>query len=280
MFQGLPRWLIAFGIVVIAVIEITGRLPDIMLLPQKLAGGAGEYNAKALLPQLNEAQIAKTQADARAADAQAQLTTLQQAKVVADTKIAQLQQQVTQLQGNLFASQAMLAQSQAKLADTQAAKTAAEIQVVQLQRNLTTAQTDQAQAQASQSRAQATKTTLENVGTVATFAAAIGGGLYLADKAGLIPHNEGTTQASQTYSAPVAPSRKAIITSAGANVRSCGGAKCDIVNRGDPIIKGTEVVITGAAVVDDGQNQWLPVSARTSTATYAGFMSGSILSVE
>jgi hypothetical protein len=196
MFQGLPRWLIAFGIVVIAVIEITSRLPDIMLLPQKLRGGAGEYDAKALQPQLTEATIAKTDAEARAAAAQAQLNTVQQAKVEADTKVAQLQQQVTQLQGILFAAQASQAQSQARLADTQAAKTTAETQVVQLQRSLTVAQTGQANAQASQAQAQATQTNLQTAGAVVAWAAIIGGGIYAADKLGYIPHDQGTTQAS------------------------------------------------------------------------------------
>jgi hypothetical protein len=202
MFQGLPRWLIAFGIVVIAVIEITSRLPDIMLLPQKLAGGAGEYGAKALQPQLTEATIAKTDAEARAAAAQAQLNTVQQAKVEADTKVAQLQQQVTQLQGILFVAQASQAQSQARLADTQAAKTTAETQVVQLQRSLTVAQTGQANAQAQQASAQATQTNLQNAGTVVAWAAIIGGGIYAANKLGLIDHDQATTQAStQTTSA-------------------------------------------------------------------------------
>ena len=198
MFQGIPRWLIAFGIVVIAVFEIVSRLPDVMLIPQKMAGIAGEYGGKALAPQLTEAQIAKTAAEAKAADAQAQLNTLQQAKVEADTKVSQLNQQVTQLQGYLLAAQASQAQSQARLADTQAAKTVAEIKVVQLTQYLTAAQTEQAQAQANQAQAQATQTNLHNVGTMVGWAALIGGGLYLADQAGLISHDHTTTTQAST----------------------------------------------------------------------------------
>lgn len=229
MFQGLPRWLIAFGIVVIAVIEIVSRAPDIMLLPQKLAGGAGELGAKALAPQLTEAQIAKTAAEAKAADAQAQLNTLQQAKVEADTKVSQLNQQVTQLNGYLLAAQANQAQSQARLADTQAAKTVAETKVVQLQQYYTVAQTQQAQAQAAQANAQATKTTMENVGTAVGVAALVGVSLYAANKFGLLPEgsSNGTTQTStQTTSygqpgllASMSGARWAINTKANCTVR-------------------------------------------------------------
>jgi multidrug efflux pump subunit AcrA (membrane-fusion protein) len=288
MFQGLPRWLVAFGIVFIVAIEIAARLPDIVLLPQRLQGTAGEQIGKSMQPQLNDATIAKALAEARLADTQGRLNAELAAKATAETKVAQLQQSLTMANAQLAQSQAQLAQSQARLADTQAGKEAAETRVSQLRQYLTVAQaqqaeaqTRQADAQAAQANAEATKTTMGNIGTAATVGGLILGGLYVAKQAGWLPESSGSSyQSSQTSSPPTPAQRRATVTSPAANIRSCGGTRCDIVNRGDPITKGTEVAITGDAVLDDAQYQWFPVSATTGTATYTGFISSSILAVE
>ncbi len=288
MFQGLPRWLVAFGVVTIVVIEIAARLPDIMLLPQRLAGMAGEMDAKALQGKLAEITIQKTAAETRATDAQAQLTTAQQAKVEAETKVAVLNQRVTDLQAGLVSAQAAQAQSQARLADAQAGKTAAETRVVMLQQYLTKAQTTQMEAlarqndaQAAAAQAQATQTNMQNAGTALTVGALIVGGLYAADKMGLLPpHQETTTPTGQTYSAPTAQTRRATIKANAANIRSCGGTRCDLVNPGDAIPKGAQVTITGDAVLDDQQYQWFPVSATTGSQTYNGYIAASVLEAQ
>jgi hypothetical protein len=43
MFHGLPRGLIAFAIVATVAIELVAKLPDILLIPQRLHGQAGEH---------------------------------------------------------------------------------------------------------------------------------------------------------------------------------------------------------------------------------------------
>ena len=305
MLQGIPRWLIAFGIVVIAVIELVARVPDIMLVRQKIEGGAGEYGKQALQPQLTEATIAKTVAEANVANVTAQLNAalegkavaeakvveLSQAKVIADTQLAQTQAQVTQLQGILYTAQAQQAKSQIALNELQGKKVEAETKVQQLTQYLTMAQeqaqraqaqqslaqADQARAQAGKARAEETQTTLQNAGTVIGALALLGVGVYAANKLGYLPESSSsTTTASRGYSAVASQTKTATIISVAANIRTCAGTRCDIVNKGDPLSKGTRVVITGDASQDDKSYDWFPVKV----GTYSGFVSGAIMAMD
>ena len=133
MFQGLPRTLIAFGVVAIAVVEIATRLPDLMLLPQRIEAQIGEYGAKTLQPKVVTTQVEKTEADTRVAETQAQLNAVQQAKIAAETRVAQLQAEVTAAQVAKTQADTRLAQMQTALAATQAAKAEADAQFAQAQ---------------------------------------------------------------------------------------------------------------------------------------------------
>jgi hypothetical protein len=133
VFQGLPRLLIVFGVVLIAIIEFASRLPDLVLLPQKMQAALGEYDAKAMQPKVVTTGVEKTEAEARLADSQAQLNAIQEAKVAAETKVAQMQAEVTAAQVAKTQADTQLAQTQAVLAATQAQKTQAETQLAQAQ---------------------------------------------------------------------------------------------------------------------------------------------------
>jgi hypothetical protein len=135
VFQGLPRILLVFGVVVIAVLELATRLPDLVLLPQKMQAALGEYGAKELQPKVVTTQVAKTEADTRVADTQAQLNAVQQEKVAAETKVAQMQAEVTAAQVAKTQADTRLAQMQAALTATQVQKTQAETQLTQAQTN-------------------------------------------------------------------------------------------------------------------------------------------------
>jgi hypothetical protein len=143
VFQGLPRTLIAFGAVLIVLLELVTRLPDILLLPQRLQGQMGELGAKAMQPQVVTTQVAKTEADTRLADAQAQLNTIQQSKVAAETEVTKLQAMVTAMQVAKTQADTRLADMQAALAASQATKTDAETKLAQAQTNKTNIETTQ-----------------------------------------------------------------------------------------------------------------------------------------
>lgn len=112
MFQGIPRWIIVFGIILVVGFEVIARLPDILLIPERLSGQVGEYGSKALQPQAVTAGIDKTQAEAQLAATQAQLAltqaqlnAVQQQKVAAETRLADAQTTKTNLEstGNALA---------------------------------------------------------------------------------------------------------------------------------------------------------------------------------
>jgi hypothetical protein len=92
MSQGVPRSLIVFGVVAVAGFELIRAFPDLLLIPQRLAGQTGEYQGKAQQGDLVAAQTAKTRAEA---------------------ELAQTQAKLAQTQAKLAESQAGLAQSQA-----------------------------------------------------------------------------------------------------------------------------------------------------------------------
>lgn len=184
MFQGLPRVLMVFGVVVIGIIELAARLPDILLIPQRLQGTAGEYGAKAIQPDVVTAQIAKTQAETKLADTQAQLNDVQQAKVAAETKVAQLQAGMTAAQTAKTDAETRVAQLQAALTASQTAKTDAETRVTQLQAFLTAEQTKKTAAEARVADSQALKNNLDNAGTILTAGALLAGTAYLYNKFG------------------------------------------------------------------------------------------------
>jgi hypothetical protein len=102
MFGAVPRWLIVFGVVAVAGFELFRAFPDLLLIPQRLAGQTGEYEGKAQQGQLIAAQTAKT---------------------MAETQLAQTQAQLARTQAELNRSQAVLAQSQSGLAKSQSANT-------------------------------------------------------------------------------------------------------------------------------------------------------------
>ncbi len=143
MFQGVPRALIAFGVVTIAVLEIATRLPDILLLPEKIDAALGEYKAKSLQPKVVTTQVEKTEADTRLADAQTQLNAVQQAKTAAETRVAQLQAEVTAAQVAKTKADTELTRMQTTLAATQAQKTQADTQLAQAQTDKTRLDTAQ-----------------------------------------------------------------------------------------------------------------------------------------
>jgi hypothetical protein len=64
MSQGVPRSLIVFGVVAVAGFELIRAFPDLLLIPQRLAGQTGEYQGKAQQGDLVAAQTAKTRAEA------------------------------------------------------------------------------------------------------------------------------------------------------------------------------------------------------------------------
>lgn len=161
MFQGIPRALLAFGVVTIAVLEIATRLPDIVLLPQKIEAALGEYGAKALQPKVVTTQVGKTEADTRLADAQTQLNAVQQEKTAAETKVAQMQAQVTAAMVAKTEADTQLARMQAALAATQAAKTEADTQLSRMQTALVATQAQKAQADTELAQAQTAKTNIE-----------------------------------------------------------------------------------------------------------------------
>jgi hypothetical protein len=143
VFQGVPRALIAFGVVTIAVLEIATRLPDIVLLPEKIDAAIGEYRAKSLQPKVVTTQVEKTEADTRLADAQTQLNAVQQAKTAAETRVAQLQAEVTAAQVAKTKADTELTRMQTALAATQAQKTQADTQLAQAQTDKTRLDTAQ-----------------------------------------------------------------------------------------------------------------------------------------
>jgi hypothetical protein len=91
MSQGVSRSLIIFGVVLVGGFEFIRAFPDVLLLPQRLAGQTGEYQGKALQGDLIAAQTAKTLAEAQLARTQAEL--------------ARTQEQLNQNQAGLFQSQ-------------------------------------------------------------------------------------------------------------------------------------------------------------------------------
>ena len=133
MFHGLPRTLIAFGAVLIVILELVVRLPDIMLLPQRLLGQSGELGAKAMQPEVVTTQVAKTQADTRLAESQAKLNAFQEGKVAAETEVTKLQAMVTAMQVGKTQADTKLAEMQAALAASQATKTDAETRLAEAQ---------------------------------------------------------------------------------------------------------------------------------------------------
>jgi multidrug efflux pump subunit AcrA (membrane-fusion protein) len=143
VFQGVPRALIAFGVVTIAALEIVTRLPDIVLLPQKIEAALGEYGAKAMQPKVVTTQVEKTEADTRLADTQAQLNAVQQDKTAAETRVAQMQAQVTAAMVAKTQADTQLAQMQTTLAATQAQKTQADAQLARAQTAKTNIETAQ-----------------------------------------------------------------------------------------------------------------------------------------
>lgn len=133
MFQGVPRVAVVFGVVVVVILELLTRLPDIMVLPQRIAGLTGEYGGKAMQPEVLAAQVAKAQAEAKLAVTQAELNSVQQAKVAAETQVTRLQAALTQAQTAKAAADAQLAQMQTALAAVQADKTTAETRLTEAQ---------------------------------------------------------------------------------------------------------------------------------------------------
>ena len=170
MFQGVPRVAVVFGVVVVVIIELLTRLPDIMVLPQRIAGLTGEYGGKAMQPEVLAAQVAKTQAEAKQAAAQAELNAVQQAKVAAETEVTRLQTALTQMQTAKAAADAQLAQMQAVQAGAQAKLAEAQAR----QANVDTAQ--------------------KTIGLMATTAI-VAGGIKMFD---MFTHPDTTQQASAT----------------------------------------------------------------------------------
>ncbi len=83
--------ILVFVAVLTAFIEIASRTPLLLLFDHAVEGQKGELDAKSLQAQAVAAQIAKTEAEAKAADTQARLNAMQQEKVAADTLVAKLQ---------------------------------------------------------------------------------------------------------------------------------------------------------------------------------------------
>lgn len=186
--------LIAFGVVLIAILELAARLPDIVLLPQKMEAAIGEYGAKSMQPQAVTTQIAKTQAETRVADTQAQLNAVQQEKIAADTRVAVLQAALTEATAAKTRAETQLVQVQEALAATQVAKTQAETEVTRLQAAQTQAQTRLAQSQAAQTNVDTASKAVD----LATTVAVIGGLAYVGKKAYDAMHPEQATQQPAT----------------------------------------------------------------------------------
>jgi uncharacterized protein YgiM (DUF1202 family) len=97
MSQGVPRSLIVFGVVAVAGFELIRAFPDLLLIPQQLAGKTGEYEGKAQQGGFVAAQTAKTVAEV-------QLAKTQTAKMAAETELAKTQAQLNKAQAELAQS--------------------------------------------------------------------------------------------------------------------------------------------------------------------------------